>query len=196
VVLRKDEYDECRQPFVVKDKLVVLRVALEPRRYPVDVVFEDVAETGWYAFSTRGKPLGDVPGTIRLPKGKAALLLVKDGHRDVPLRFEVTGDPQMVVAPAPKLGRSSWSRFRHVFYLGSWTRVGLRKGGAETIMTIEEDGTFRVLTWNGRKWGGTWKMVADGIELRATGGPFVLALRDDELRSVDFEKFPWILKRR
>jgi hypothetical protein len=180
---------------VTSDKLVRREITLAARRYPVDIVFKDPAETGWYVADDRLKRLlweggafVTAPSTIRLPKGTHALRLAKGGYRDVAVRVTVSTDkPNLVeVAAVPKKGPSNLSLLRRVFVSGSHKR----HDGATCV--LKTDGTY---TYHGGA-GGTWEVVEEGGKVYVdfkTNRTHRWVFRHTESGNCS-ETLPWVLE--
>jgi len=108
LTLKKAEYQDLVQTVQVGKKLVVLRLELKPKTYPVDILFKSIGEQtmGWRAYTLGGVDVGGVPGTVELPLGQAKLILAKAGFADVPVVIVVTPDLRICMLDDPKPGTS------------------------------------------------------------------------------------------
>jgi len=176
LTLKKAEHQDLVHTVQVGKKLVVLRLDLKPKTYPVDIVFEDVTEAAmdWHVFANNGTHLGTAPGTFEFPKGKVKLLLVKEGFKDVPIVAEVTGEPQVVTLENPKPGKSSWSRLSLFRFVGCWVKVD-----TGTKLHLFDDMNYRLDGHDGNGWKGEWKVTPATVEIQAFGGPLTLTLQKD-----------------
>lgn len=122
LTLKHAKAEDLLHEFEVGKKLVILRLKLPPKKFPVDLLFEDLSQAGWSVFSTRPAAyLGRMPGTVMLSKGIHRLLAVKDGFIDVVLPITVGGtENQLFEVGDPKPGKSSIRRIKHLKYVGRW----------------------------------------------------------------------------
>lgn len=129
--LEKEDYVTHTETVKVGDKIVQHTVELQPKMYNVDVVFEDVDETGWTLVDRNGAllyrdgRLVRAPATMQLPKGRHTVRLAKDGFKDITTSVTVTGveeAPVVEVTKKPWKGYSSYKRRRLALIAGRWTR--------------------------------------------------------------------------
>jgi len=109
LTLRLAGYEDLVQTVNLGDKLLMLKLELQQKTLPVDIMFKSINENtmNWRALDEDGTDIGAVPGTLQLPKGKVKLLLVKDGFKDVSVDIEVSKDLRTVVLDDPIPGKSS-----------------------------------------------------------------------------------------
>lgn len=178
LTLKKAEYQDLVQTVQVGKKLVVLRLELKPKTYPVDILFENMNKQtmDWHVFANDGTHLGTAPGTFNLSKGKVKLLLVKEGFSDIPIVTKVTGDVQVVDLEDPKPGRSSWFKLSTMQFVGNWVK---KDSGSCVFFKI--DCTFHVDSRTGSTWDGKWKPLNnDSISMDSEhDGQFTLTLQKD-----------------
>jgi len=176
LTLKKDGYKELSRRVEVGRKMVILRLELKPKTYPVDILFKNMNEQtmDWHVFANDGTHLGIAPGTFGLPKGRVRLLLVKEGFRDIPLSVDVTGDPLTVDAADPRPGRSSWARLCVLQFVGVWQKVDT---GSKLL--LHADMSYQLNAHDGTGWDGKWEMTPTTVEIQSFGGPLLLTLQKD-----------------
>jgi hypothetical protein len=192
LVLKKAGYEELRHEFEVGSSVEVLRLKLERKRYPVNILFKDTTEDtlDWYVFA-KGQPIGRVPGTIRLVCGRTQLLLLKEGFRDIRVNITVAETEQLVELKKPVRGISSWSKVPFLRFVGMW-----EKQDSGTLLILAPDKTFRVTTPDGRtRWTGQWTANKSSVSITVWDRPCLLLLKPDgTLSGKDTHQNRWVLR--
>ena len=193
----KEGYEPTVQALSVKNKLMRVNITLEKKKHPVDVVFEDPAEAGWYVF-VDGKlamsysEAAMAPTTLRLCAGKVRLVLVKSGFRDIKMTVDIVEDGQLIELKAPVRGTSSVSKVPWLRYVGCWI-----KEDSGSKLFINGDMTFRVATFDGHTWTDKIRVIPRGVQIK-TREYKPLSLRfceDGKLRGVKPNGHAWVLRR-
>jgi len=195
LTLRKDGCQDLVQTIDVGKKVLVLRLKLKEKLYPIDIVFENINKDtmDWYIFTPDAKCIGRAPGTVNLSKGKHKLVLIKDGFEDIVVPMEIPGG-ESIILKDPTAGKSSWPKVSKARFLGSWL-----KPSSGSVVTFKADMTFQLTNQKHNGWGGKWRLLEGGkgvsIDFK-DGGELVLSLQSDgTLSGVDKRRAPWQLKR-
>lgn len=194
----KEGYEQLAKEVEVGDRLLRVSVKLEKKKYPVDVVFEDITETDWHVFAD-GKLLTInniailVPATIKLPLGKTRITVMKDGFVDQTKTVTVTEESQVVEFGKAKSGSSSLSRLPWLKYVGTWVK------DSGTALTVNPDMTYWLDFNAGAPWedsGGKIVITKDGFALskRHKSRRFVYEAAVDRLRCP--KESDWTLNRK
>lgn len=162
LVLKHPKCENLTHFFAVGRKLLVLKLQLPPKKYPVDLLFKDLTQEGWDVFTiTPIKYVGTVPGTMMLPKGKYKLIAMRSGFADVRFSVTVKGDeiptPDKVLSvelPTPKQGRSSIRRVKHLKYVDKWAAPA-----GNAVMSFKSDFKCEYYYANQLRWARSWKFV-------------------------------------
>lgn len=147
----KDGYETHEETVEVGKKLIQLSIKLEKPRYPVDVIFKDISEAGWYVFAdgklcTVDGCVMKAPATVKLPLGKTKITIMKDGFQDQTKEVEIKEDGVVVEFDDLKAGASSLTRLTWICYVGAWVK------NSGTTMVVHPDLSYTMYPFE--KWRG------------------------------------------
>lgn len=196
LVLKKDGQEPLKHEFEVGPRLVVLKLKLAPVRHSIDLLFKEISEdaTGWAVVSVRpiGR-IGEVPGTLKLPKGRHQLILAKDGFKDIRKTITVEKDAVIELEETPTSGLSSARKLAFLKYVGKW-----KKADTGSIFSFNADKSLHVSDASGSVlWKSTWSVMWPDrvrfktqqveMDMKETGS--------DALIGIERGQFKWTLQR-
>lgn len=161
-----DDYTTHTETITVGKKLMQVKVAMKPKRYPVDILMKDDSETGWVIFDGKTLVVEDgklvtAPATIQLLKGTHKLRLMKQGFEDLLFSIVVKPNeetPLVEVSDKPKKGYSSYDRCHKALVVGEWKSD---KEVKPFSFLFSADGTFTKLIGGKTSERGTWTFEKD-----------------------------------
>lgn len=194
--LSKEGYDDDEQTIEVGRSLLRISQKLAKERHPIDIVFKDLTQKGWYVFVNGaivmdGPEAAMAPATIDLPLGQSRVQLVKPGFLDQTKTLDIKKAGQVIEFEDPKKGRSSSVKFKFLKYVGCWTHTN----SAPTKLYITIDGSYRFETDDNWKCKGKAKQTKNGIEVAFRIEAFTLKIEEGELRGKDTRGANWRLRR-
>jgi hypothetical protein len=198
LALTKDGYEKYEQELTVGSSIVKVQAKLSKPRRPIDVMFEDMTQTGWYLAVDGAPPASGfvlLPATVKLTDGMHTLTAVKVGYRDISIRLEVSEQlTELLIKDEPKYGRSSMrslllsTLLANKWYCKPWH-------SHRNAIFFYKNGTY--LQQANYDYRGKWRITGDHtIHIEATKDAFDLVLKNGVLvgeRSGAQKPYSWHL---